>query len=173
MEKSPRTYFGFRMPRNVKIREFLYLLNYAVIFSAINNCSFCKGAKEAMKVLIENALRVTAINSVGDFALFVGKLAITAGVVGVGWAFFIVSTTPKDMGMAGLASSWAMDIDEALSEGYRHGGPGVCLSDGQTEPYLKDTCMAGLGDGQTEAGRVPSQGGRGDALLRRMPPYLT
>ena len=43
-----------------------------------------------------------------------------------------------------------------LSEGYGHGGPGVCL-----------------GDGQTEAEGVPSQGGRGDALLRRMPPYLT
>ena len=43
-----------------------------------------------------------------------------------------------------------------LSEGYEHGGPGVCL-----------------GDGQTEAERVPSQGGRGDALLRRMPQYLT
>ena len=43
-----------------------------------------------------------------------------------------------------------------LSEGYGHGGPGVCL-----------------GDGQTEDEGVPSQGGRGDALLRRMPPYLT
>ena len=43
-----------------------------------------------------------------------------------------------------------------LSEGYGHGGPGVCL-----------------GDGQTEAEGVPSQGGRDDALLRRMPPYLT
>ena len=43
-----------------------------------------------------------------------------------------------------------------LSEGYGHGGPDVCLS-----------------DGQTEAEGVPSQGGRGDALLRRMPPYLT
>ena len=43
-----------------------------------------------------------------------------------------------------------------LSEGYGHGGPGVCL-----------------GDGQTEAEGVPSQGGRGDALLRRMLPHLT
>ena len=43
-----------------------------------------------------------------------------------------------------------------LSEGYGHGGPGVCL-----------------GDGQTEAKGVPLQGGRGDALLRRMPPYMT
>ena len=46
-----------------------------------------------------------------------------------------------------------------LSEGYGHsgnGGPGDCL-----------------GDGQTEAEGVPLQGGRGDALLRRMTPYLT
>ena len=43
-----------------------------------------------------------------------------------------------------------------LSEGYGHGGPDVCL-----------------GDGQTEAEGVPSQGGRGDALLRRTSPYLT
>ena len=43
-----------------------------------------------------------------------------------------------------------------LSEGYGHEGPGVCL-----------------GDGQTEAEGVPSQGGRGDALLRRMSPHLT
>ena len=43
-----------------------------------------------------------------------------------------------------------------LSVGYGHGGPGVCL-----------------GDGKTEAEGVPSQRGRGGALLRRMPPYLT
>ena len=39
-------------------------------------------------------------------------------------------------------------IDGGL--GYGHGGPGVCL-----------------GDGQTEADRVASQDGRGDALRRR------
>ena len=31
-----------------------------------------------------------------------------------------------------------------LSEGCGHGGPGVCLGDGQTESYLKDTGMTGL-----------------------------
>ena len=30
----------------------------------------------------------------------------------------------------------------------------------QVESYLKDTGMAGLGDGQTEAEGLPSQGGR-------------
>ena len=39
-----------------------------------------------------------------------------------------------------------------LSEGYGHDGPGVYL-----------------GDGQTDAEGVLSQGGRGDALLRRKP----
>ena len=52
-----------------------------------------------------------------------------------------------------LSGRWP---DGGLSEGYGHDGPGVCL-----------------GDGQTEAERVRSQGGRGDALLRRMLPYLT
>ena len=40
-----------------------------------------------------------------------------------------------------------------LSEGYGHGGAGACLD-----------------DGQSEAEAIPSQGGRGDALLQRMPP---
>ena len=43
-----------------------------------------------------------------------------------------------------------------LFEGYGHNGPGVCL-----------------GGGQTKAEGVSSQGGRGDALFRRMSPYLT
>ena len=30
------------------------------------------------------------------------------------------------------------------SEGYGHGGPGVCLGDGQTAAHLKDMGMAGL-----------------------------
>ena len=58
-----------------------------------------------------------------------------------------VESYPQDTGLAGR---WS---DGGLSEGYGHDGPGVCL-----------------GDSQTEAERVPAQGGRGDALLRRMPP---
>ena len=42
------------------------------------------------------------------------------------------------------------------SEKYGHDGPGVCL-----------------GDGQMENEGIPLEGGRGDALLRRMPPDLT
>ena len=43
-----------------------------------------------------------------------------------------------------------------ISEGHGHDGPGVCL-----------------GDGQTETTSVPSQGGRGDALLRSMTLYFS
>ena len=45
----------------------------------------------------------------------------------------------------------------------------------QVESYLKDAGMAGLTSAwvmETEAEGVPSQGGRGDALLRRMPPSI-
>ena len=65
-----------------------------------------------------------------------------------------------------LRSEWLDHAEEAftcfmlasggvLSVGYEHDGPGVCM-----------------GDGQTEAEGVPSQGGSGDSLLLRMSPYL-
>ena len=56
----------------------------------------------------------------------------------------------------GAPTSFTDASGGALSEGYGHGGTGVRL-----------------GDGQTEAEGVPSQGGHGDALLQRMTPYLT
>ena len=51
-------------------------------------------------------------------------------------------------------ASWSRQV-EAWSQWYGHGETGVCL-----------------GDGQTEAEGVLSQGGRGDALLQRMPPPI-
>ena len=54
------------------------------------------------------------------------------------------------------ASARFMFASGILSEGYGHGGPGVVL-----------------GDGQMEAEGVPSQRGRGDAMLRCMLPYPT
>ena len=63
----------------------------------------------------------------------------------------------EELGHAeGVSTGFVVASGGCLCEGYRHGGPGVCL-----------------GDGRTEAEGVPSQGGRGDALLRRMPPYMT
>ena len=43
-----------------------------------------------------------------------------------------------------------------LSGGYGHDGPGVCLGDGQTEAYLKDTGMTGLASAWTMARQRPN-----------------
>ena len=45
--------------------------------------------------------------------------------------------------------------ESLLSEGYGHGGPGVCPSDGQTEAYLRDTGMTGLASAWVMARRRP------------------
>ena len=44
----------------------------------------------------------------------------------------------------GLDHAEKVVSDGDIYEGYGHGGPGVCLADGQTEAYLKDMGMAGL-----------------------------
>ena len=69
------------------------------------------------------------------------------------------SFLPRSEGLdhdEGAPTRFMVASSGVLSEGYGHGGPGVCL-----------------GDGQTEAEGVTSQDGRGDALLQRLPPYLT
>ena len=58
----------------------------------------------------------------------------------------------------GASTRFMVASGGVLSEGYGHGGPGVCLGDSQTE---------------AEGRKVPSQSGRGDALLQRMHPNLT
>ncbi|RXM96335.1 Choline transporter-like protein 1 [Acipenser ruthenus] len=53
--------------------------------TAINSTHFCTSARDALVILVENALRVAAINTVGDFVLFLGKVLIvcTTGFAGV------------------------------------------------------------------------------------------
>ncbi|XP_071496437.1 choline transporter-like protein 2, partial [Diadema antillarum] len=45
---------------------------------------FCKAAQKAFSLLVSNALRVAAINSVGNFLLLLGKATVTACVVVIG-----------------------------------------------------------------------------------------
>ncbi|XP_071954060.1 choline transporter-like protein 1 isoform X2 [Antedon mediterranea] len=59
------------------LEKFLKFLNanaYTVI--AIEGKHFCFSAKRAFMILVSNALRVAAINCVGDFVLFLGKLGV-------------------------------------------------------------------------------------------------
>ncbi|XP_041074919.1 choline transporter-like protein 1 isoform X2 [Polyodon spathula] len=62
-----------------------YLNQNAYAATAINSTNFCTSARDAFVILVENALRVAAINTVGDFVLFLGKVLIvcTTGFVGV------------------------------------------------------------------------------------------
>eukprot|EP00054_Salpingoeca_dolichothecata_P014314 m.80628 g.80628 ORF g.80628 m.80628 type:complete len:645 (+) comp20931_c1_seq1:81-2015(+) len=68
--------------------KFLKFLNRnAYIEIAIYGYSFCKAARTAFMILLRNILRVAAINSVGDFVLFVGKLLVVviSGFVALAW----------------------------------------------------------------------------------------
>uniref|UniRef100_UPI00398F6CDF choline transporter-like protein 1 n=1 Tax=Pristiophorus japonicus TaxID=55135 RepID=UPI00398F6CDF len=63
----------------------LYLNRNAYVATAINSTSFCTSAREALMILVENALNVAAINTVGDFVLFLGKVLIVlvTGFIGI------------------------------------------------------------------------------------------
>ena len=51
---------------------------------SIHGCNFCSGCFKAFKLLANNILRVAAINTVGDFVLFLGKLAVVVATVLIG-----------------------------------------------------------------------------------------
>lgn len=53
-----------------------YLNQNAYAATAINNTSFCTSARDAFLILVSNALRVAAINSVGDFMLILAKALV-------------------------------------------------------------------------------------------------
>lgn len=56
----------------------------AYIETALNGYAFCTAGHAAFKILVNNALRVFAINSVGDFVLFLGKVFIVTVTVLIG-----------------------------------------------------------------------------------------
>ncbi|XP_046464440.1 choline transporter-like protein 1 [Daphnia pulex] len=60
------------------------LCSNAYIEIGIYGENFCWSAGRAFKMLSNNALRVMAINSVGDFILFLGKAGVVTAVVFVG-----------------------------------------------------------------------------------------
>ncbi|CAH1119851.1 unnamed protein product [Phaedon cochleariae] len=61
-----------------------YLSRNAYIEVAINGYPFCKAGRQAFKLLSSNVLRVAAINSVGDFVLFLGKALVVVATVLIG-----------------------------------------------------------------------------------------
>ncbi|XP_053321842.1 choline transporter-like protein 1 [Spea bombifrons] len=63
----------------------VFLNQNAYTATAINSTNFCTSAKDALVILVENALRVATINTVGDFVLFLGKILImcSTGLAGI------------------------------------------------------------------------------------------
>ncbi|XP_033738048.1 LOW QUALITY PROTEIN: choline transporter-like protein 1 [Pecten maximus] len=64
-----------------------FLNRNAYIEIAIYGYSFCASARKALMVLLANALRVAAINSIGDFILFLGKISCVCIVAVAGNEF--------------------------------------------------------------------------------------
>ncbi|XP_014662558.1 PREDICTED: choline transporter-like protein 1 [Priapulus caudatus] len=65
--------------------KFLKFLNRnAYIEIAIHGYGLCKAAQKAFMLIVGNALRIAAINSVGDFTLFLGKIGVTACTAVIG-----------------------------------------------------------------------------------------
>ncbi|XP_072754368.1 choline transporter-like protein 1 isoform X1 [Anoplolepis gracilipes] len=61
-----------------------FLTRNAYIETAIYGCNFCIGGRKAFQALSSNILRVAAINSVGDFVLFLGKVFVVTLTVVTG-----------------------------------------------------------------------------------------
>ncbi|XP_050090154.1 choline transporter-like 1 [Anopheles aquasalis] len=61
------------------LEKFIRYLNHnAYTVIAIEGVNFCPAAKIAWNALVTNALQVATINGIGDFVLFLGKLAVAA-----------------------------------------------------------------------------------------------
>lgn len=68
------------------LQQFLqYLTRNAYIEIAIYGDNFCTSGQQAFKMITTNVLRVAAINSVGDFVLFLGKVLVVTSTVLLGF----------------------------------------------------------------------------------------
>ena len=69
--------------------------NITLPFSAIYGYGFCQAARKAFRIIVSNALRLAAINSVGDFVLFLGKVVTVSAVTVIGIQMMSVSYAIK------------------------------------------------------------------------------
>jgi len=72
------------------LEKLLRYLNYnAYSLVAINGTHFCRSACDAVATILSSPLRVAAINSIGSFVLFLGKLLVAVVVAGVCGVFIL------------------------------------------------------------------------------------
>ncbi|XP_015171420.1 PREDICTED: CTL-like protein 1 [Polistes dominula] len=70
------------------LEKFIRYMNHnAYTVVAIEGTNFCNAARVAFKTIVDNALQVAVINSIGDFILFLGKCFVTAATGSVGLLF--------------------------------------------------------------------------------------
>ncbi|XP_063718942.1 choline transporter-like protein 1 isoform X2 [Symsagittifera roscoffensis] len=69
-----------------KVLKFLNKNAYIVI--ALTGKSFCPSAQQAMVILVSNALRVAALNTIGTFVIFLCKAGVSAIVAAIGLIWF-------------------------------------------------------------------------------------
>ncbi|XKL64868.1 hypothetical protein PGB90_004954 [Kerria lacca] len=77
-------YTAFRCCLYCLEKILIYLTRNAYIEVAIYGDNLCTSGKRAYHVLVNNTLRVAAINSVGDFVLFLGKALVVACCLFIG-----------------------------------------------------------------------------------------
>ncbi|XP_033222365.1 CTL-like protein 1 [Belonocnema kinseyi] len=67
------------------LEKFIRFMNHnAYTVVAIEGTNFCKSARVAFSTIVNNALQLAVINSVGDFILFLGKCFVTAATGSIG-----------------------------------------------------------------------------------------
>ena len=82
---------------------------------------------------------------------------MNAKLVGSRPSDFLLSRSEGLVYAEGAPTGFMVASGGVLSEGYGHGGPGVCLGDGQTEANLKDAGMTGLASVWAMASRTPKE----------------
>ncbi|KAM6940544.1 choline transporter-like protein 1 [Xenentodon cancila] len=151
-----------------------YLNQNAYAATAINSTSFCTSARDAFVILVENALRVAAINTVGDFVLFLGKVIVLfitafAGVLALNYhqdytvwvlPLFIVCV------FAFLVAHCFLSVFEnvvdvlflcfAVDTKYNDGSPG--------HEYYMDMALMEFVENSKKMGRYKPQGGDGKEM---------
>lgn len=83
------------MKLSIKIKKRFF---FSFIFVAIHGYPFFNAGHIAFELLAKNAMRVFAINSVGDFVLFLGKVFVAA--------FTIICAVKMLQGKEGIHYMW-------------------------------------------------------------------
>ncbi|XP_046979575.1 choline transporter-like protein 4 isoform X1 [Schistocerca americana] len=72
------------------LEKFIKFINKnAYIMCAIHGKNFCKSARTAFNLIMRNILRTVVLDKVTDFLLFLGKLAVTAGMLALSFYVFV------------------------------------------------------------------------------------